>query len=349
VDTSTLHFDERLLHFLYLRDPGELVPRADRSSKSLYTFPIAEALAEPRDSVADWLEALTRRRLLEPAALLDRTRHCRQCASAHLHYLDVCPHCTSMHIRKGASLHCFTCGHVAPDGDFRADQGLACPKCATRLRHIGVDYDRPLTQYACAACHHAFVEASVVARCLDCGAVADPSGLDVREVSTLRITSHGRTAVRAGQIHESFAALDNLSHVPPSHFRQMLNWAIATQARHKEFNFALMLIEFQNAAELIEKHGASRVFLLLDEFARRLQELLRTSDVTSRTAEEHMWLFLPFSSADGLTRRLQQALSDLLLRDGPTLEIRIRSLTAPHDVQAGEEADIVMERLLADS
>src|SRR5262245_7904381 len=41
VDTSTLHFDERLLHFLYLRDPGELVPRPDRSSKSLYTFPVA--------------------------------------------------------------------------------------------------------------------------------------------------------------------------------------------------------------------------------------------------------------------------------------------------------------------
>jgi GGDEF domain-containing protein len=349
VDTSALHFDERLLHYLYLRDPGELMPKADRSSKWLYTFPIADALAGSRDAVGDWLEALTRRRLLEPAALLDRTRHCRQCASAHLHYLDVCPHCTSMHIRKGASLHCFTCGHVAPEGDFRGDQGLSCPKCETRLRHIGVDYDRPLTQYACAACHHAFVEAGVIARCLDCGAAADPGGLDVREVSSLRITAHGRAAVRAGQIQESFAALDNLSHVPPGHFRHMVNWAIATQARHKEFNFVLMLIEFQNAAELIDQHGASRVFLLLDEFARRLQELLRTSDVSTRTTEEHMWLFLPFSCADGLTRRLQQSLNDLLDRNGPVLQIRIRSLAAPKDIAAGDEAADLMDRLQADN
>ena len=41
---------------------------------------------------------LTRRRLLEPALLVDRTRHCRSCGGAHLHYLDVCPHCSSIHI-----------------------------------------------------------------------------------------------------------------------------------------------------------------------------------------------------------------------------------------------------------
>jgi GGDEF domain-containing protein len=349
LDTAELHFDERLLYFLYLRDPGELVPQPDRQSKSLYAFPVAAALADPKDVVEDWLEALARRRLLEPAALHDRTRHCRQCASAHLHYLDVCPHCTSMHIRKGTSLHCFTCGHVAPDGDFRTEEGLACPKCAARLRHIGVDYDRPLTQYVCAGCHHAFVEAGVVARCLDCGVSADPGSLDVREVSTLRITAHGRAAVRAGQIQESFAALDNLNYVVPNYFRHMLNWAIATQHRHKEFNFALMLIEFRNAPELIDKHGASRVFLLLDEFARRLHELLRTSDITTRTAEECMWLFLPFSSAEGLTRRVQQALSDLQTRDGPVLHLRIRSLSAPHDIAAGEEASVVMSRLQSDA
>jgi hypothetical protein len=344
---SSLHFDERLLHFLYLREPGELVPHADRMAKSLYDFPAARALADPQEAVGDWIEALTRRQLLEPATLVDRTRHCRQCASAHLHYLDVCPGCTSIHIRKGASLHCFTCGHVAPDGEFHRDDGLACPKCETRLRHIGVDYDRPLTQYACATCHHAFVETAVVVRCLDCGATTDPGKLDVREVSTLRITSHGRAAVRAGQIQESFAALDHLNHVVPTHFRHMLNWGIATQTRHKEFRFALMLIEFQNVTELIERQGASRVFLMLDEFARRLQELLRTSDITTRTDEACMWLFLPYSSVSGLTRRMKQTLSDLQVRDGPSLKIRIRALAAPKDIANGDEASDLMNRLRA--
>ena len=68
--------------------------------------------------------------------------------------------------------------------------------------------------------------------------------------------------------------------------RRLLDWTLATHARHPEMRFALILVEFQNATEVIEQQGAARVFLMLDEFARRLHELLRTSDITTRTQEE---------------------------------------------------------------
>lgn len=350
LDASGLHFDERVLYFLYQRENAEIQPFCDRNSAQLYRYPVIESLAREGDDVATCLTTLTRRNLLEPAELRDRTRHCRACASAHMHYLDVCPHCSSIHIHKAPSLHCFTCGHVAPEKDFHDDGNLACPKCSTALRHIGVDYDRPLTQYACGSCHHVFVETSVVARCLDCGTTAEPNSLDVREIATLRLSAHGRAALRAGQIRETFAALDTANYVEPAYFRRMLDWALATHARHKEMHFALMLVEFQNAAEVIEKMGAARVFLMLDEFARRLHELLRTSDLTTRTQEERLWLMLPFSHPEGLTARLQKVLQQQAETHGDAaLRVRIRYLKVPQDLLAHDSASQLMGRLQNES
>jgi GGDEF domain-containing protein len=345
-DTASLYFDERVLYFLYLRDNAELQPLCDRHCHQLYRYPMVEALARDGEDAAECLATLTRRRLLEPALLVDRTRHCRSCGSAHLHFLDVCPHCSSIHVGKAASLHCFSCGQVGPEADFHDNGALVCPKCNTSLRHIGVDYDRPLTQYACNSCRHVFMETSVIARCLDCGTTAEPDALDVREVATLRLAPQGRTALRAGQIQESFAALDTANYVDPPYFRRLLDWTLTTHARHAEMRFALILVEFQNATEVIEQQGAARVFLMLDEFARRLHELLRTSDVTTRTQEERLWLLLPFSSPEGLTARLKKALSELTTAgQASPLRARIRHLQVPQDLRPGDNAAQWMSRL----
>ena len=346
LNPGDMRLDERLLYFLYLRDNAELQPVCERTHVSLYHYPMADALAHPEDDVAATLATLTRRKLLDPGTLIDRTRHCRACGCAHIHYVDVCPHCASLQIRKAPSLHCFSCGHVGPESDFLRNGALSCPQCYTALRHIGVDYDRPLTQYACASCHHVFVETVVQARCLECATTCAPNELAMREVATLRLSPHGRAALRAGQIHETFAALDTANYVEPPHFRRMLDWALATSARHQEMHFGLMLIEFQNATELIEQQGASRVFLLLDEFARRLHELLRTSDISTRTQEEKLWLFLPFSASEGLALRLQKALAEQSpVEGGAPLRARIRHLQIPGP--GGKQAELDADRLMA--
>lgn len=346
LDPAALHFDERVLYFLAQRDGTEVVPVCDRHSLALYRYPAIELLAREGEDTGAGVVALSRRGLLEASRLVDRTRHCRGCGSAHLHYLDVCPHCSSIEIHKSPSLHCFTCGHVAPEADFRGDAGLACPKCAARLRHIGVDYDRPLTQLACASCRHVFVESAVVVRCLDCATTAEPSELDVREVSALRLSAHGRAALRAGQVNESMAALDSANYVVPAHFRQLVDWALAAQSRHAEMRFGLMMVEFLNSAEFVERHGAARAYLMLDEFARRLHELLRTSDVSTRTAEERLWLFLPFSHAPGLAARVQALLARQAGADpGAALRARITCLAAPEDVRPGDDCERLMQRL----
>ena len=342
-----MRLDERVLYFLYERDNAELVPQCSLTHRMLYHYPVVEALARRGEEADECLSTLVRRKLLEPSRLIDRTRHCRACASAHIHYVDVCPHCSSLQIRKELALHCFTCGHVAPERDFHVDEGmLVCPQCSTVLRHIGVDYDRPLTQYACGNCHHVFVETTVQARCLECAAVSEPNALDVREIATLRLSSHGRAALRTGQLEESFAALDTANYVEPAYFRRILNWALAVSTRHKEMRFALMLIEFTNALDLIERLGAARLYLLLDEFARRLHEFLRSSDITTRTQEEKLWIFLPFSDPQGLAARLQKALAEMAISNvEESLRIRIYHLQIPENQRENDNAGTLMGRL----
>lgn len=345
LNPRTLQYDEKLLYYLYLREPGELVPELHRPAAQLYRYPVADTLADAGTDVQTWITSLTRRGLLEPAHLIDRTRHCERCTSAHQHFLDVCPHCTSMHIHKGSSLHCFSCGHVAPEPEFMGDRGLQCPQCETRLRHIGVDYDRPLTQYTCATCHHAFIEAAVQARCLDCGAQADPAKLAVREVSTLRLSLRGRAALRAGQIADTYAALEGVGFAPLDQFKALVDWALTTQQRHPDFAFAVLMVELGNVAELVEAHGAQRAYLMLDEFARRLRELLRTSDVASRTSEERMWLFLPYASVEGFESRLTKTVATAPLAEAPHLQLRIEGISAPRELPQGERIDALMARL----
>jgi len=54
---DALRFDERLLYYLYLREPAELVPVRDRNAKYLYRYPIVEALEQAQEDSGAWLGA----------------------------------------------------------------------------------------------------------------------------------------------------------------------------------------------------------------------------------------------------------------------------------------------------
>jgi len=211
--------------------------------------------------------------------------------------------------------------------------------------HIGVDYDRPLTQYTCASCHHAFVEAAVQARCLDCGNTTDPGKLAVHEVCTLRLSLRGRAALRAGLVADTYAALEGVGFAPLDQFKGLADWALSTQQRHPEFAFAVVMVELDNVSELVEAHGSQRAYMMLDEFARRLRELLRTSDVASRTSEERLWLFLPYASIEGFRDRLVKTVQAAALAERPNIALHVDGVSAPKEVQPGERIDALMARL----
>ncbi|MCZ2497210.1 hypothetical protein GN316_10600 [Xylophilus sp. Kf1] len=347
LDTNALPLVERLLYFLHVREGGVLYPERDRRHKMLYRYPLADALATVHDDVGTCLATLQRRGLLEPAHLIDRTRHCRRCNSAHLHFVDVCPLCSGLDIRLTAALPCFDCGFVAPEGDFQRRDGLLCPRCGAAEQNIGVDRSPPLMQRVCNGCQSAFAEAAVQVHCLDCADVGVPEELEVRDIAPLRLTAAGRAYLRTGSRHDPLAAFDTLNAVVPRDFLHTLDWALAAPSRGTEMDFGLLLIALHDTSVLTDASPmALRLAGHLGELARQLRSIIRSSDISTRVDGEKLWFYLPFSDVLGARRRVDSLLMQAEFKElVQELRIDVSSMQLPERQRPGEDAQALMKRL----
>lgn len=339
---DVLGLEERLLYFLYERgQQAGFRPLLDRDSDQLYRYPVAEQLACAQENASQTLEELRRRGLLRSEGLVDRTRLCSGCGSAHIHFVDVCPHCQSLDIRREPTLHCFACGHVSAESQFVEGGTLACPKCHVHLRHIGVDYDKPLAQYHCRSCQRSSVDSMVQARCLDCARTSTPDELEVREVGTLMLSASGRQSVRNGGVGEAYPPLKARNYVDPQGFKRMLDWASDIQARNPQFSFHLMRMELEHTGLPDQQLSSWQVTELLDEFAVRLNAQLRESDLITRVDEHSLWVILPYTMPQGLQSRIEKAMEKLAQEEGESkhlaLSVRLRSMEVKA-VTGGKEA-----------
>ncbi len=341
--------DFRLLAYLYCRQEGILNGVAHWRHKQVYSFPKAELLADSTTDVQTWLANLVERRYLERVELLDRIRLCPKCGGAHHNFIDVCPQNLSVDIIQKPFLHCFTCGHVAPEEMFLIGGPLVCPNCKTRLRHIGADYDRPLENYVCNDCGHSFIEPLIMARCLTCGNQNPTEALIPRPIHSLRLTERGRMAAQTGNMEDLFALFDNLNYIAPSFFQTILDWMLALCRRHSEERFSLIGIRVVNILELTERIGRHRMGELLDEFALRLREAIRATDLTTRTSQWVLWLLLPKTDKAGcevLLQRLREIAKNSRQPEGVAIELDMVSFSAPSDMIAEEPAELLLPRLL---
>ncbi len=141
-----------LIGWLGINRNRRLTAMKSLESSSIYTYPLIEAFYPDIYSTYRYVLSEKARDILESEQLMDRIRVCTHCNSGHLNYVEVCPQCSSIDIESQSSLHCFTCGHVGEQQSFQRRGKLECPKCLTQLRHIGVDYDRPLENHVCNQC-----------------------------------------------------------------------------------------------------------------------------------------------------------------------------------------------------
>src|SRR5437588_697462 len=184
---ETAEGDERLLAFLYLRPEQVLTPVADWRDERIYRYPLADALGRSGEDSFLMLERLRRRGLLETAGLVERVHTCPSCSAGQLLFVETCPQCGSIDTAEQNFLHCYSCGHVGTQDEYLTNEGLACPKCAVRLRHIGVDYDRALETFACKDCSGRFTEPNVKARCLRCRKTCGTDALAERNYYGLQL------------------------------------------------------------------------------------------------------------------------------------------------------------------
>lgn len=338
-----------LLSFLYSRQV-EVIPVKAPCFPRYYRYPVIDSFCCADASIENTISHLQSIGIFEPSKLIDRVRICPHCEAAQINYVDVCPVSNSINIEKLPFLHCFTCGHVAPQESFISAKGMKCPNCNTNLRHIGSDYDRPLESYYCHTCSSSFIEPRIIARCMTCDTIANPEDLEVHAIHTLMLSEKGRTAVRTGNINDIFALLDDLHYVPIQLFEQQLAWMLQMTHRYPDDVFSVIGIRMTNIPELVAKIGRQIAYELLETFADRLRQLIRTTDIATRSAEDTLWIILPRTSQDGcsvLHKRVLELGENTLQPNGSKLELDIFSNTEDGSRPLEEEAEFVMAQYIS--
>ncbi|HGY1011924.1 TPA: diguanylate cyclase [Aeromonas salmonicida subsp. smithia] len=331
---------EKLAWYSWPRAHFRLLPRWQAGCRQGYSYPLLDCLLGSES--AGSLPQLVSERLLQSEQLVDRVRLCNRCHSAHLNFVDVCPECAHIALEAKPAVHCFTCGHVDDQDAFMQQGALRCPKCVTTLRHIGVDYDRPLEKYLCLSCHARFMEAAVLARCHECGQASKPDDLVVTPIHEYRIGKLAHHVAREGtqRLH---LPLTWGTPMAMDHFPWLLQWSNSLLQRHGG-SHTLLAIRVEHLAEFRAELGLLKALQRLAALLARLQALFRDTDVVCQYADDQLLLLLPYTDAEDRAM-LQSRILELNHIEGLdtlALDVKVQPLPA----SLGDDASLWLSRWL---
>ncbi|GGI56170.1 hypothetical protein [Winogradskyella haliclonae] len=188
------NFDEEIkyktLGFIYSRNQI-FAPFTSRVSRIGYHFPLLSLYYKNEEkTLLKILESLEKQGYIAKT-FRDHIHLCKSCDSNYLNFKEICSSCKSADIQARDMIHHFVCAHVAPENDFKTEDGLSCPKCDKHLRHIGIDYDKPSSIFSCNSCANEFQNPEMQASCFDCDTDNTLSELLQKTIGDYSISAHG--------------------------------------------------------------------------------------------------------------------------------------------------------------
>ena len=283
--TNSISFEaqmiEKTINFMYTCESYDLDPVPYVYSGINYAYPILSVNFRQTEeySVLDILEIAEREGIFE-SEYYDRIYLCSNCSNGHLTYREVCPKCGSSNSSTEDIVHHFPCGYVGPISDFKneIDDQLDCPKCDKRLRHIGVDYDKPSILHECKNCAHKFQDYNVKAKCLNCLTDNGVEVLKGREIRRYRLTKKGELAAINGFVSTSKDIDEIIGTVKFDTFKTMLKYEIE-RLRQTEGSSNICAIHITNPSQVYSKIGSEVQKGLLKDLVRVIRSNIRSSDV----------------------------------------------------------------------
>ncbi len=316
----------RLLAYLWLLPDRRIQPRRRPGSPEIYSYDLL-SVWDPGDG-AMWLNRALRRNLIEEDVLVDRLRFCPGCNSGHLNYVDQCPHCSSLDIVLEQAIHCFACGMVANQAQFRRQGRLVCPKCSAALKHIGADYDRPLETMKCNSCRHLFVDPSVNVACLDCDTQTAPNGLVVRNIQSYKLSAAGEEFLRnGGDAHKPTVVFG--APVDQGHFLWTLQWLNNMSSSELQGSGVVAGLHFSNLDALDSQFADNRFLRHAGGLDQQLESLLEPTDILLRYNDDTAFVLFPFETKSRLTGFLQEVQNIDLSQTTPEVEMKAMGRTLP--------------------
>lgn len=191
----------KVLQYFFSRDQV-MLPFPNRHSKIHFQFPFATHFFDDSNEhkLLHALKLAERKGWLM-SKVVEKIHLCPDCGSAHQNLRATCPKCSSVDLNEEDLVHHFQCAFIGPISDFEANSGgdgLCCPKCDKKLRHIGNDYDKPSSIYSCNTCHHDFQQSEFKSLCVDCGADNEIHKLEEWDVKEYQLSSKGKSIVLNG-------------------------------------------------------------------------------------------------------------------------------------------------------
>lgn len=368
------NYNLRLLTYMYVRGEGYVIsPICSPFSPWVYSYPEAALLLDSSELSSKILKPedhngldrvrsfkfdkemvmalkvvcfLEENGYLKKGTLSDRIRKCPKCKTGHLNYVDLCPSCGSIDFEKKNMIHCFVCGHVAPDDDFKKNMSFVCPKCGSVLRHLGSDYDHPLESHQCNDCGTKFIEPDVKADCLFCKTRTSPEDLVAINVYGYKLTEKGTAAARTGKMQMEVQLFDGQNNLILIYFCKMVEWLREYRDRYPDEVFSLLGIRFANLYEAQNIFGEEFYEKLMDELISRIRAMVRATDLTTSSAPDTFWVLLPrtpMNKSTVIAERIE-ALNDLIKTKS---ENNIRIKAHCFDIPAAERK-VSVEKYLSD-
>lgn len=339
-DPVDVSVSTRLLRFLWVRPGYVIEPKFCPHDPARWSYPLLERFLKDKPDVPALIESLSQRNLIESLRLVDRQRICSFCDSTRLNFIDTCPLCQSINIDSHSALHCFTCGHVAPESQFLASAQRLCPKCSTKLKHIGSDYDRPLETLTCNSCSHVFVEPSIHARCDGCQKTSKPSELPIQRIHAWTLSSQGRLYCQEGFSQRN----TDSGLIFESHF----NWLIELAKTDAAQPFSAFAIGTSPLERLEARIGISKARIMLRTLFDRITESLAEHDRFIVKTESLLYVLRPNRTQKSSTRFIDQMRDlqrDINQSSCPELEIQIAEFVATRHTLAKQNALSIMKKL----
>ncbi|HHT9120394.1 MAG TPA: diguanylate cyclase [Candidatus Hypogeohydataceae bacterium YC41] len=283
-----------LLRFLYTRNGYLLKPVRNLASSLGYSYPLVQLLLDvlPGNEVG-LIEGLEETLMLK-GELLDKVNLCPFCGHFQINFREVCPDCHSMKIEEEATIHHYRCAYVGKEKEFREGSELRCPKCRKELRHIGVDYERPIENFWCSACGSNFSEGIVECLCLNCGKIFSPENVPIKQIREYSLTPEGQQAAEKG-ILPGLGLMDilrkEIGFYKLEVFKELLGLEVLRCRRYK-YSSTLVRVHITNFKDINAEWGVAHAQEVSREFSTFLERTFRETDVlTDISADEFLVIF----------------------------------------------------------
>lgn len=333
-------WENKILSYFYTRPDYNIVPKLDKHKEMFYYFPLLEYFYDGQEDYFYWLEDMANQNIFSKVKLVDRLFCCPFCFSALMKFSDHCPSCGSINIRNEKFIHCFTCGHVAPESNFLKNERFVCPSCKAKLKLIGEDYDRPLENGVCMDCGNYHIDSKLEVSCLSCHKNFTTEDLSKKFIYEYKLTEFGRNQIKFGTVSSADLIVNELNYIDLNYFNFTLKWSIQMQMRYKEEMFSII------ALKLILSEQTSSYDLLL-EFSKFLRITFRTTDFCSKIDNNSFIFLFPKTDSEGLDvlkSRIDDFIKSIKLNRG-NFEVKIETFSSTKENVEEETAQQLVTKL----